>query len=340
MVPTTVIQQYGLSEAHIAPLGTGLINATWLATQPSGSALVVQRINQQVFKRPQDIAFNIRQLGNYFQQHDPGYLFTQPITTLAGEDILLAEGEWYRAFPFIEGSHTINVVDTPEQAYEAAKQFGRFTRLLSGFDATQLKITLPDFHHLPLRYQQFERALQTAHIERLQKAASVIGLVQQYVHILHQYIALQPQLQTRVTHHDTKISNVLFDTLGKGLCVIDLDTVMPGYFTSDVGDMLRTYLCPVSEEESDFEKVVVRQPFYAAIQQGYFEEMGNALTAVEKDHFLFAGKMMVYMQALRFLTDCLNNDTYYGARYEGHNLIRAGNQLALLQQLTLLAPSL
>lgn len=339
MVPTTVIQQYGLSEAHIAPLGTGLINATWLATQPSGSALVVQRINQQVFKRPQDIAFNIRQVGNYFQQHDPGYLFTQPITTLAGEDILLAEGEWYRAFPFIEGSHTINVVDTPEQAYEAAKQFGCFTRLLSGFDATQLKITLPDFHHLPLRYQQFERALQTAHTERLQKAVSVIGLVQQYVHILHQYIALQPQLQTRVTHHDTKISNVLFDTHGEGLCVIDLDTVMPGYFTSDVGDMLRTYLCPVSEEESDFEKVVVRQPFYTAIQQGYFEEMSNALTSVEKDHFLFAGKMMVYMQAMRFLTDYLNNDTYYGARYEGHNLTRAGNQLALLQQLTLLAQS-
>jgi hypothetical protein len=126
---------------------------------------------------------------------------------------------------------------------------------------------------------------------------------------------------------------VLFDESNKGLCVIDLDTVMPGYFFSDVGDMMRTYLSPVSEEESDLEKIVVRKEFYKAIVEGYSAEMSDELTALERNHFLFAGKFMVYMQALRFLTDHLNNDIYYGAKYEGHNFIRARNHTTLLQRL-------
>jgi hypothetical protein len=336
MVPNTILAQYGLAAADIAPLGMGLINATWLATQPDGQQLVLQRINGQVFRQPQDIGFNIGQLGAYFQQHFPQYLFTQPVNTLDGNNMAEVGGDWYRLFSFIEGSHTVDVVQKPQQAYEAAKQFGLFTHLLKDFDPNVLKITLPNFHNLPLRYQQFETVLATANEQRLQAAATAIGQVQQHSGILHQYNQLLPQLVTRVTHHDTKISNVLFDAAAKGLCVIDLDTVMPGYFLSDVGDMMRTYLCPVSEEEADFEKVVVRKEFYTAIVQGYSEAMGDVLNAIEKQQFLFAGKMMTYMQALRFLTDYLNNDTYYGARYEGHNLVRAGNQLALLQQLYLL----
>jgi hypothetical protein len=126
---------------------------------------------------------------------------------------------------------------------------------------------------------------------------------------------------------------VLFDKNNKGLCVIDLDTVMPGYFISDVGDMMRTYLSPVSEEEKEFEKIIVRNDFFEAIIEGYGGEMNDELTTVEKDYFLFSGKFMIYMQALRFLTDYLNNDIYYGAKYEGHNLIRAKNQLTLLQRI-------
>jgi Ser/Thr protein kinase RdoA (MazF antagonist) len=336
MVPTTILRQYAIEAARLAPIGSGLINATWLATMPNGQRLVLQRINALVFHRPQDIGHNIQQLGHYFRHYCPDYLFTQPIPTADGATMAQADGEWYRLFPFIAGSHTVDVVQSPALAYEAAKQFGQFTCLLKGFDANTLKITLPDFHNLPLRYQQFERALQTAQPQRLQAAATAIVQAQQHQAILQQYQQLLPKLKTRVMHHDTKISNVLFDANGNGLCVIDLDTVMPGHFLSDVGDMLRTYLCPVSEEEAGFDKVVVRPDFFDAIVQGYCDAMGNELSSVETLHFLFAGKMMTYMQALRFLTDYLNNDIYYGARYEGHNLVRAGNQLALLQQLFLL----
>src|SRR5206468_9716554 len=135
-------------------------------------------------------------------------------------------------------------------------------------------------------------------------------------------IKVNPLFRQRVTHHDTKISNVLFNEQDKAVCVIDLDTVMPGYFISDVGDMMRTYLSPTSEEEKDFAKINVREEFFEAIVTAYLSEMKGQLTEIEKSHFIYAGKFMIYMQAIRFLTDHLNNDLYYGARYEGHNLIR------------------
>jgi thiamine kinase-like enzyme len=137
-----------------------------------------------------------------------------------------------------------------------------------------------------------------------------------------------------VTHHDTKISNVLFDDQDNGLCVIDLDTVMPGYFISDVGDMMRTYLSPVNEEEKDLSKIIIRNEYFKAITDGYLSEMSAELTEKEKEHFVYAGKFMIYMQALRFITDHLNNDHYYGAAYEGHNFVRANNQAVLLQKLS------
>src|SRR6185295_7768404 len=128
---------------------------------------------------------------------------------------------------------------------------------------------------------------------------------------VYQQIVTDKEFRLRVTHHDTKINNVLFDKDEKGICVIDLDTVMPGYFISDVGDMMRTYLSPVSEEETDFEKIRVRDELYRAIVQGYYNEMKDELTGTEKKHFFYAGEFIIYMQAIRFLTDYLNDDIYY-----------------------------
>jgi argonaute-like protein implicated in RNA metabolism and viral defense len=126
---------------------------------------------------------------------------------------------------------------------------------------------------------------------------------------------------------------VLFDANNKGVCVIDLDTVMPGYFLSDVGDMIRTYITTVSEEESDFSKIVIQQDFLQAIKKGYYHYMEVELTEFEKQHFLFAGEMMIYMQAIRFLTDYFNDDKYYKINYPEQNLVRAKNQMYLLKAL-------
>ena len=152
---------------------------------------------------------------------------------------------------------------------------------------------------------------------------------------MKEYEALKASgnLKLRVTHHDTKINNVLFDDENKGICVIDLDTLMPGYFISDVGDMIRTYISPFGEDEKDLSKLEMREDYFTAIAEGYLSEMFDELNEAELQHFVFAGKFMIYMQALRFLSDYLNNDVYYGSKYEGHNFIRATNQVHLLKLL-------
>lgn len=331
-----ILFEFGLVEGNfqVIPFGSGLINATWKIADEQGDAkYILQKVNQQIFKQPDDIAFNIRLIDNYLKDHFSDYLFVSPVATTEGDELVKKNDGYYRMFPFITNSHTIDVVEKPQQAYEAAKQFGKFTNFLSGFDAAELKITLHDFHNLTLRYQQFVKALETGNPERIAQAKKLIAAIKQNKRIVDEYEICKEKFKLRVTHHDTKISNVLFDEADKGLCVIDLDTVMPGYFISDVGDMMRTYLCPVSEEEKDFSKIIIRKEFYDAIVAGYLSEMGAELTDIEKLHFHFAGEFMIYMQAIRFLTDYINDDCYYGAKYEGHNFVRAGNQITLLQRL-------
>lgn len=333
----SVLPAYGLRENSLSveSVGNGLINKTWKVTT-SENQYILQRINSEVFEKPELIAINIRLIADYLKTKSPDYCFVAPITSSNGEDMVYLEQEgFFRMYPFVANSHSKDVVESAEEAYEAALQFGRFTKLLSGFDVKKLNITIPGFHNLSLRYQQFLNALRNGNRQRIADSKELIDLLVSYCGVVTEYekIKSDPEFKLRVTHHDTKISNVLFNPAGKGLCVIDLDTIMPGYFFSDVGDMMRTYLSPVSEEDRDFSKIEIRTDFYKAIVQGYYEEMKGELTETEKQSFLYAGKFMIYMQALRFLTDHLNDDCYYGAKYEGHNFVRAKNQAVLLQQL-------
>lgn len=337
MSTAAILKTFGFDcpASSVKNFGSGLINNTWVFTD-GGNDYILQRINHNVFKEPEAIAANIDNIGSYLSAHYPAYRFTMPVATIQGSSMLYIEGEGYfRVFPFVKGSHSIDVVESPEQAYEAAAQFGKFTSLLNGFDAGRLKITIPDFHNLSLRYSQFLNALKTGNTERIKETTSLTNTLKGCNDIVNIYenITCSDAFKVRVTHHDTKISNVLFDGNDKGLCVIDLDTVMPGYFISDVGDMMRTYLSPVSEEEKDYDKIEIRDDFYAAVVHGYYDEMKTVLTETEQKYFFYAGTFIIYMQALRFLTDYLNNDIYYGAKYPGHNLVRAGNQVILLQRL-------
>lgn len=326
---------FGSDDYTLIPFGNGLINKTWVIVI-DGRKLIVQKINTAIFKSPYSIAQNIQQLNLFFKENFREYLFVHPIASLQNEEMILIPNDGhYRIFPFVNDSVTFDTVDNTQLAFEAAKQFGKFTHLLSNFDTNKLEITLPDFHNLNLRYQQFEQALNNGNTERINACSAVINCVEKHKNIVAIFNTLHTNIhfKKRVTHHDTKISNVLFNKNGTGLCVIDLDTVMPGYFISDVGDMLRTYLSPVSEEENDLSKIEVRENYFDAILKGYLSEMKEELSAEEIEHFVYAGLFMIYMQALRFLTDHLNNDIYYGAKYVGHNLKRCNNQLELLKKL-------
>ncbi len=334
MNTSTILKAYGIDNYDLKPLGDGLINTTWLVKNTtSGREFVFQQINDNVFKRPQDITFNIRLINDYLNEKYPEYLFTAPVTASDGSDMIKNDNGYFRLFGYISGSVTHNELTKPVQAYEAAKQFGKFTCLLSGINASKLRSTIPDFHNLNLRFEQFIDSIKNADYLRSEKAKEAISFLVENQNIVEEYkkIIASKDFKLRVTHHDTKISNVLFDIEDKGLCVIDLDTVMPGYFISDVGDMMRTYLSPVSEEEKEFSKIEVRLDFFQAIVKGYLSEMKDELTEVEKRSVIYAGKFMIYMQALRFITDYLNNDIYYGSRYEGHNLVRGQNQVMLLK---------
>ncbi|MBX9785022.1 MAG: aminoglycoside phosphotransferase family protein [Chitinophagaceae bacterium] len=336
MSPASILKQYYFPDTSIdiKPLGNGLINHTFLVLVDE-KKFVLQQININVFKQPQAIAQNISLVSNFLEQHHPDYFFIRPVKAGNGDEMIgAADGTYWRLFPFVEGSHTIDVVQTENHAYEAAKQFGLFAKNLSHFPLEKLATTIPDFHNLNLRTQQFHSALQNGNKQRVQLAATAINELQNRMHLAQQFNEriINGQWKQRVMHHDTKISNVLFDANNKAICVIDPDTIMPGYFFSDAGDMMRTCLSPVSEEETDLSKIIVRDSFFKSIVQGYAEPMGDELTPQEQKDFVLAGKLMIYMQSLRFLTDFSNNDVYYGARYELHNYNRALNQIELLKR--------
>ncbi|MEX1203072.1 MAG: aminoglycoside phosphotransferase family protein [Ferruginibacter sp.] len=326
--------RYGVAE-NIVPFGNGLINSTW-KIRAGNHDFILQRINDEVFKEPQIIDQNLKLIQQHLHQYYPNYIFAAPLPNNLHLTLTFVPNHGYfRLMPFINGSHTKEELTDPQFAWEAAAQFASFTAMLSNIDTSSMKESIPFFHNLPLRFHQFEQALLQAPSNLLLLAQDQINTLQslQYIAINNNRIMLNPAFKKRPMHHDTKISNVLFNQNNIGICVIDLDTVMPGYFFSDVGDMMRTYLCSVNEESTEWGLIQIRNEYYAAIVNGYCSQMGIYLSETEKQHFFDAGCFMIYMQALRFLTDYLNSDIYYGAAYPLHNLNRAKHHTILLQQL-------
>lgn len=334
----TILAKFNISSTQctISALSNGLINNTWKINVIDDRNYILQKINHHVFLHPIDIDQNICLVGKFLAQHFPDYLFIQPIVSDDAKTLVRStEGDYYRLFPFINDSITHIIPLSENHAYEAAKQFALFSKLLANFPVEKLKETLPQFHDLNLRFVQFEHALEKGNQQRVSENSAFVKELYQLKNIIEIFnqIRNNPEFKIRVMHHDTKISNVLFDINGKALCVIDLDTVMPGYFISDFGDMIRTYTCTVSEDETDFSKLDINLGYFNAIVKGYVSEMGDELTETELRHLVYAGKFMIYMQTLRFFTDYLNNDVYYGKKYELHNLNRAINQFTLLKKL-------
>lgn len=313
--------------------GNGLIHKTYILSKENIPSFILQQVNTNVFKWPDAIENNLQLLKAYLDESNVDLLLPLPLQNLTGALHTYVNNDVFRMIKYVEGSHAIDTCLQPEQAYEAAFQFGQFTSAFTELDINQIKATIPDFHNLTFRWKQFEQALANGNSSRIQFAKKEIQTIFDNKSIVTKYeqICSSDQFKQRVTHHDTKISNVLFDQKGKGLCVIDLDTVMGGLHISDLGDMFRTYLSPGNEEETDLEKVFVRSSFYTAIVDGYLEKMADQLTADEKAMIPFAGEFLIYMQALRFLTDFLNDDIYYGISYEMNNFNRTTNQLHLLE---------
>lgn len=291
-------------------------------------------MNHNVFKQPDVIVRNMRLAADYLSQHDPDYLFLSIIKTRDGAELACdEEGYSWRLLPYIDNTITVNEVSTAGEAYEAAKGFGRLNRKLAGCNAEPFKPTIERFHDLGWRHEQFESALKGATTGRITQAEEAVARAKHFAFLVDRYKQLiaSGKLKLRVFHNDTKINNILFDKDSrKAVCVIDLDTLMPGYFIYDLGDMVRSFVSPASESETDLAKVTVRSEIYDALVQGYLAEMDDVLTHDEKSVIPFSGQMMTYIMALRFLADFLNGNVYYAITYPDQNLDRARNQLQLL----------
>lgn len=332
-----VTRSFGIDpgQVKIERIGSGYINQTFKLH--STRSYILQRVNNKVFTKPELIASNLRIASDYLAKNFPDYLFLSGIRSVDNQEMVYdAEGFPWRLFPYIENSLTVDKVGSEDEAFEAARGFAELTSHLSGCDPSLFKPTIDRFHDLSWRFEQFETALKNTTSERKKEAHDAIQGCLHFSYLVKQYNKhiKDGGLVLRVTHNDTKINNILFDgTTRKAVCVIDLDTLMPGYFIYDLGDMVRTFVSPVSEEEKDLDKVIFRESIYNALLEGYRSQMDSSLNAVEKTLAPFSGMMMTYIMALRMLADFLNGNIYYVIAYPEQNLVRARNQLKLLSLL-------
>jgi len=323
------------------PYGSGHINDTYCAVFQQAGVLVryiLQRINHNIFKNPVALMENIQRVTGHLGakvagEHDASRRVLTLVSTRAGKAWHVdAEGNHWRAYLFIEKARTYDAVESPDQAFQAAKAFGRFQHLLADLPASRLHDTIPDFHHTPKRFAALEKAIvaDVAGRAKLVKPEIEFALA----HKAMTSVLLDANLPERVTHNDTKFNNVMLDdATGEGICVIDLDTVMPGLALYDFGDMVRTTTSPAKEDERDLSKVQMQFPMFEALVRGYLSTAGGFLTKGEKQQLAFSGKLITFEIGIRFLTDYLAGDTYFKVHREGHNLDRCRTQFKLVESI-------
>lgn len=340
-IPKEVLKAFTIDDTGyviIEPIGSGLINDSWKISTTNNRNLFLQRINKNVFQEPQLVQANYLQLWKYAKTANKGLLMPDPVFCNTQNSLHTdPSGNYWRAFQFIPESKTCPVAETATQAWATAKTFGQFTAAFSHMDTSLLTEVISNFHNLSLRYRQFETSLQSKSGERVARTSSLINELTKRGHYktLYERISTSPiEFPLRVMHHDAKISNILFqERTGNVICPVDYDTVMPGHYFSDLGDMIRSMVSPEDEKSTYYENIEVRTDFYNGIVNGYLETMNDQLTSSEKKHLHYSGILMTYMQALRFLTDYLDGDTYYRTDYAEQNFDRARNQFVLLQKL-------
>lgn len=333
-------EQFAVSGTFVEaiPWGSGHIHDT-LRVEMDASGIrrhsVLQRINERVFPRVPELMENVARVTAHIEKQladraDWERRVSRLIPTQDGRNWLRdAQGTCWRMFSFIEGARSVEQVETPEQCYRAARAFGEFQHRLVTLPGPRLHDTIPDFHHTAKRFAALEQAIAADAAGRAATAAAEIEFALARKPITR--VLLDAGLPERITHNDTKINNVLLDEqTGEALCVIDLDTVMPGLALYDFGDLVRTATSPSAEDERDLDKVSLRMDYYQALVEGYLSSAGPFLTRRERELLAFSGKLITFEIGIRFLADYLNGDTYFKVHRAGHNLDRCRSQFRLV----------
>jgi len=331
------------SFAEAAPCGSGHIHDTFrvITAEKDKDDFILQKLNNNVFRNIPELQENIERVTKHIHHK----LLAVPGADLKRESLTLVhakdgrswfedqDGSFWRMFVFISNHRTYDIVDSTGKAFEGGKAIGRFQALLADLPGKPLHETIPSFHDIGKRMDNFMNTLNKDPAGRVKETAretdSILRRADEMMII--QKLAAEDKIPVRITHNDTKINNILFDENDRSLCIIDLDTVMPGYFHSDFGDAIRTGANVASEDEEDLLKINMNIDLFGAYAKGYLSETRETLNSIEKEYLAFAPMLMTYEQALRFLTDYIDGDTYYRIHHKHHNLQRSRAQIRLLE---------
>ena len=332
---------------HAEPLKIGHINETYTATYDQGGMRVRyihQKLNRNVFKNPAGVMKNLMRVTSHLRKkleaRNVADLTRRALVVIPTRDgkACLENGQKdvWRTFVFVEGVQTHEAVQSPAQAFQAGKAFGEFQSLLVDLPGGRLVETIPDFHNTRKRFDNFQKAVQADHFNRAAGVRREIEFAHKrepMVGVILDALA-RGQIPERITHNDTKFNNVMMDVVtGEALCIVDLDTVMPGCALYDFGDMVRTTTSPTLEDELDLSKVTMQMPMFKMLARGYYSTAGQFLTKREKQLVAFSGKLIAFEIGLRFLTDYLSGDVYFRTHRPDHNRDRCRTQFKLVDSI-------
>ena len=328
----------------LRPFGNGHINDTYLAEFDifgmGQVKVIVQRMNRNVFKKPEELMENVVNVTEFLKKKieqnggDPSRETLNIILSVYGKPFYVdSQGEYWRAYKFITGASCYDLPENPQQFYESAYAFGHFQQLLSDYPAETLYETIPGFHDTRKRYEAFEQAVKEDSLGRAANVQREIAFIRERKELAGEFMNRleKGELSLRVTHNDTKLNNVMIDDrTQKGICVIDLDTVMPGLVMNDFGDSIRFGASTATEDETDLSLVSCSMELFETYTKGFLKGCGNSLTPLEIELLAMGAKMMTYENGIRFLTDYLQGDVYFKIARENHNLDRCRTQLKLI----------
>lgn len=331
--------------ASIQPFGSGHINDTYrlFNADAHGNDFLLQRINHHVFKDVPLLMSNIvnvtRHLKRKLSDLQPGNIEKSVLTVIETNDhqpyYKDAGGNYWRVFYFMKDTKSYDIVTTARQAFEGGKAFGAFQALLADLDISLVKDTIPNFHNIEYRLNNLQKAIKSDKAGRAEGVLPEIEFIKKRADEMSEILRLGRAgiLPLRIVHNDTKFNNVLLDNDDRAQCVIDLDTVMPGYVAYDFGDSIRTIINTAAEDEANLDLVDLNIPLFEAYTKGYLREAVSFITEAEINSLIKGVLLLPYIQAVRFLTDYLEGDIYFKIHSAGHNLQRARAQLALVKQL-------
>ncbi len=333
------------SPRTVEPYGSGHINDTYKisSSEEDKPDYILQRINHAIFPDVPGLMENMvrvtRHIRQKLEQAGEDDIDRRVLTVVPCKDGALfyrdKEGGFWRMLLFIEGGKTYDIVDSPQKAYQGGRAFGRFQALLRDLPEPPLVETIKDFHNIEKRLQTFWRVVEADPLGRVAKVQDEINKLRSRAEdmtVLHK-LNKAGKIPRRITHNDTKFNNILFDENDRVLCILDLDTVMPGLVHFDFGDAIRTCANTAAEDEKDLDKVSLDIHLFEAYAEGFLEETGSFLQPLEVDYLAFSAKLFAFSQSLRFLTDYIDGDPYYKIHFPEHNLQRTRAQLKLLQSM-------